>query len=477
MSSNLRLLVAIASFGDKNLAMLKTLIQSYRSMAMAVDVLVTSNAPKEQLGSDIEVVVGLPSENPWSLPFAHKRLFAERVDSYDLFIYSEDDMAVTESNIQAFIQVTKELASDELAGYIRYEVSPSGDRSIPDAHGPYHWKPESVRRRGPYTIAEFTNEHAGFYILTQAQLRRAIASGGFLRAPCEGRYGMLETAATDPYTNCGFRKVVCISTLEDFLIHHLSNRYVGKLGVSLPAFEHQVLTLMQIGNGIHPASTLCEVESKMPNGEWSKSYYENTCNRLLEMIPRDAKSLLSIGCGWGATEEQLKRRGTLVTALPLDSVIGAEASSRGIEVIYGSWQECFRQLDGRTFDCLLIANLLHLQRDLSGLFGQLSRFIERCGTLVIAGPNFHSIPIFLKRVLRREKYGRMDDFSNSGIETCGADEIATQIRKIGLSVRMLSWHDHQGPTFMSRIAPRFGGLLARGWILRAEHPSEKLVSC
>ena len=60
------------------------------------------------------------------------------------------------------------------------------------------------------------------------------------------------TAATDPYTNCGFRKVVCISSLEDFLIHHLSNRYVNQFGISLPAYQEQVQTLIEIRDGVHP---------------------------------------------------------------------------------------------------------------------------------------------------------------------------------------------------------------------------------
>jgi len=178
----LRLLLAIACYGEKNLELLKRVIHGYQHMAMDVDVVVVSDAPKA-LDPSVRVVVGLPSKNPWSLPFAHKKVLADGVDRYDLFVYSEDDMEVTEANIQAFLRATAELAPAEIAGFLRYEVNESGTRSLPDAHGGYHWRPESVKRRGSYTIAEFTNEHAGFYILTQTQLKKAIQSGGFLRAP------------------------------------------------------------------------------------------------------------------------------------------------------------------------------------------------------------------------------------------------------------------------------------------------------
>ena len=322
----LRFLVAIASFGEKNLEFLKKIIHRYQSMAMDVDVVVLSNAPKN-LGPTVRVIVGLPSKNPWSLPFGHKALFAENVERYDLFAYSEDDMDVTEKNIQAFLRVTPELKSREIAGYLRYEIGQSGIWSLPEVHAAFHWKPESIARRNGYTIGEFTNEHAAFYLLTQAQLREAITSGGFLRGPCVGRYDMLCTAATDPYINCGLRKVICVSALEDFLIHHVSNRYVGQLGLPLSSFKEQIKTIVDIGGKAHPASAICQTESKLLHGRWSKSYYEKTSEELLEMLPKSAKSVLSIGCGSGDTEVELKKHGIEVTAIPLDSIIGAAATT------------------------------------------------------------------------------------------------------------------------------------------------------
>ena len=184
----------------------------------------------------------------------------------------------------------------------------------------FHWKPESVARRGAHTFAEFTNEHAGFYMLTQSQLKRAIASGGFLRGPHRGRYDWPETAATDPYTSCGFKKVICVSELERFLVHHMPNPYVHQLDVSLDSFKEQIRTLMSIGEGLHPASTLCDVESAQMPRRWQKSYYERPSDELLNTVPSDANRILSIGSGWGATEARLLRGGVEVTAIPLDSV-------------------------------------------------------------------------------------------------------------------------------------------------------------
>ena len=74
-------------------------------------------------------MVGLPTKDPWSLPFGYKTIFGERMSQYDLFIYSEDDTLITERNIDAFVKVTKILPEEYIAGFIRHEISETG-RSI-----------------------------------------------------------------------------------------------------------------------------------------------------------------------------------------------------------------------------------------------------------------------------------------------------------------------------------------------------------
>jgi SAM-dependent methyltransferase len=464
----LRVLVAIASFGEKNLHFLKRLIEVYRGMAMDVDVVVHSNAPKD-LGPGVTVVVGLPSRNPWSLPFAHKALFAQRAGDYDLFVYTEDDMGVSEASLRAFLEVAPALNADEVAGYLRYEVDEKGDWSLPDMHGPFHWKPNSVRRRGRHIVAEFTNEHAGFYVLTRDQLKRAIASGGFLREPYEGQYGMLETAATDPYTACGFRKVICVSALEDFLIHHLPNRYVKQLGIPLAAAKEQVDTLTQILEGRHPATVLCEADSRLSRARYSKSYYESSQPELMRLIPAGAKSVLSVGCGWGLPEGELVGRGCAVTAIPLDSVIGASAARRGIETVYGDRQECFRRLESRTFDSVVVTNLLHLQEDPAGFLEDCCRLVGKGGALVIGGPNFTRLRSLIKRALDLRQRNRLKPFAYGGVNPCGPDSLTPAIEKAGLTVGVVKWLNPAAEGGAGKMLPeRFGCLTAMDWILQAK---------
>ena len=463
----LRLLVAIASYGEKNVTFLNQIIARYQRMAMKVDVVVLSEAPKD-LGPAVKVLVGLPSKNPWSLPFAHKKIFAQNVDKYDLFAYSEDDIEITEANLNAFLRVTAELNKNEIAGFQLYEVDESGRVTLPGVHGPFHWKPDSVRQRGAYVFAEFSNEHSASYVLTQAQLKRAIASGGFLREPYEGRYDMLCTAGTDPYTSCGFRKVLCISEIESFLLHHLPDRYAGKLGLSMEMFKEQIQILQRIQRGLHPATTLCETQSQMPRLRWSKSHYEAPCEEVLSMVPAGAKRILSVGCGWGAAEVRLQRHGAAITAVPLESVTAGVVARRGLEVVCGTLAQCLAQLGARTFDCILITNLLHLQPDPGRFLDQWSKFVGKSGTLVVSGPNFNHISDLIKRIVGINGYRKLHRFHQSGVSMCGPGTVARHLTNSGFNVTRMRWFDH---AVLGRQLPRtqmsLGGITAKYWVLRA----------
>jgi 2-polyprenyl-3-methyl-5-hydroxy-6-metoxy-1,4-benzoquinol methylase len=454
-----------------HLQYLKRIIQTYQSMAMDVHVVVLSEAQKD-LGPGVEVVVGLPSKNPWSLPFGHKRIFAENVDRYDLFVYSEDDIEATEDKIMAFLRLASVLKDDEIAGFQLYEVDSGGKVSLPGVHGPFHWKLDSVRRRGDCLVAEFTNEHSACYMVTQAQLKRAIASGGFLREPYAGRFDMLCSAGTDIYTNCGFSKVLCVSAIEDFLLHHLPNRYAGRVGLSLEMFKTQIQTLIDIRNGTHPASILCEAETKFSHRRWSKIYYKEPDQELLDMVPAEAKTVLSVGCGWGALEEHLIKRGARLTGLPIDSVIGGSTVRLGVEMIYRSLGEGLSHLEGRYFECVLVTDILHLQPNPWEVLEQCAQLIAPGGALVIQNHNFNYLPVLFRRALGLGEMRKLRSFAEGGVSAFGVSAVTRRLKALNYQVSATRWFNrphfnNAPPTNHLGIRKFLGRLMAEDWIIQA----------
>jgi hypothetical protein len=416
-----RVLVVIASYGRRNDAYLRRLIDEYRKMSFQVDIAVLSNLDKP-LPTGVELLVGMPSPNPWSLPFAHKRLFVERVDRYDLFVYSEDDTLLVERQLRAFLEVSKVLQEDEVAGFLRCEVAADGTWFYSSVHSHYHWDPESLCQRGGEAFARFTNEHSACFLLTRRQLRRAIASGGFDVAPHAGRYDMLVTAATDPYTQCGLRKVICLSRLRDFTCRHLTNKYLGRTGVDERLVGVQVSKMLELAAGGERPRVAIPVETRLPEERWSKSYYERCREDVVDLIPAGTQSVLSIGCGWGATEAALIEKGIRVSALPLDCVIGSVAESRGVSIVAGKPDSVIERLSTQPFDALLVLGLLHLIADPVDALRLYRRALRVGGRAVITCPNTGS---FSERV--RAALGRIDLGAFSGFQSCGVHRTSASI--------------------------------------------------
>lgn len=431
----LKILVAIASHGRTNDKYLSQLVREYRSMSFDIDIVVISNVQKD-VGEGVELRVESPKRSPWTLPFAHKKIFSQRRNDYDLFIYSEDDVLISEDNIRVFLEVSKVLPDDVIPGFIRFERSPDGAVSYPEVHGYFHWDPESVKAFGEYQFAGFTNEHSACYVITREQLRRAIESGGFLAERWDGKYDLICTASTDPYTHCGFKKMVCISHLEAFSVPHLSGKYSQTHSwVDAPEMRRQLSALLQIGQNGHRPKTLFQTESRLRGGLYSKSYYEPCSSEIFSIIPSNARSILSVGCGWGATEGQLAAKGLKVTAVPLDPVIPGGAEAAKVEIMSGDFQTAREKMAGRQFDCLLVSNILHLVDDPVKVLGSFAELLSRGSSAIIAVPNLLRLkmrydvakkvasysrirlPIILMKMHGDQSFKGLGDFDATGVRT------------------------------------------------------------
>lgn len=458
----MKILVAIANYGTGNDRYLSRVLDEFRKMSYDVDLVVTSNIAKS-IAADVEVIPGLPTKDPRSLPFAHKRIFAERLESYDMFIYTEDDILIGPRNVSALLRANEALADNELLGFFRSERDPLGKIYFPDAHFHYHWDAGSVSRRGEYAFARFTNLHSGCYALTKQQLRRAIASGGFLVQPHEGVYEPLETAATDPYTQCGFQKLICVSHIDDFIVPHLSNRYAGKGSLAAEDFYSQLKMLSSLSRNGKAKSTLFPVETNLLHQRWSKSYYEPCQGEAIALIPESAKELLSIGCGWGVTEKCLAERGKNVKAMPMDPVIAASAEARGVEIVHGDFKTARERLANERFDCILFSNVLHLVRDPAELLSAFAELLTPGGCVVASVPNLSKPRRILRRIRYRGHLANPKSYDESGMHATTGHTIQRWFRQAHLLPKRMVYENLEGksPSGLSSklVKPMFGPTL------------------
>lgn len=426
--TKIKTLVAIANFGLKNTKYLEKLLQAYRSMInYEVHIVVLSNIPKV-IGPDVELRVGLPDRDPWSLPFGYKEIFASQVEYYDLFIYSEDDTLIEESNIDAFLEVSKILPDKFVAGFLRYEISPEGTKYYSTIHGHFYWDPNSVQEIGKYLFAHYTNDHSACFILTRQQLKSAIASGGFLLPPRTGRYDMLVTAATDPYTQCGMKKVVCISHLNRFSLPHLPNKYTSLMGLPAVEMEWQLNALRKINAGELPKDTMVNPEAKFPLGFGSKSLREDPDPILSEIIADVNGLILVWGSGDGTAEEGLCRPDRRVGVVAVNAVMAECCRRRGL-LVFGAGKT--RHSGPVTpADAVVLADILHLADDPEKVLAELREWLKSSGRLVIRVPNFRDV-----RMIRRrwENPGYRIPLTReaTGVTAFTADQLTSILSKTG----------------------------------------------
>lgn len=429
----MRVLVAIANYGTKNAERLARLIAEYRSMPFQVHIVIIRETSREH-PADVQELVGLPTNDPWSLPFAHRALFMERVEDYDLFIYSEDDTLIREENIKAFLGAVETLPDNLIAGFLRYELYPDGSKNYPEIHGPFHWIPSSVVRFGHYVYAKLSNDHSACYMLTQKQLKQAIRSGGYSLSPHSGRYDLLCTAATDPYTQCGFARVICLSHLARFEVHHLPNAYLNRIGIGEADHSSQVAALLDILNKKRTDCELFVTEKPIACQGWNKDYYEPCHLDLLALIPLEAHRILSIGCGAGDTEAFLLKEGKDVTVIPLDSVIGSIAERRGLRLLPPDFARAFQLLGDERFDVILLPDVLQHVDAAKDILGLSVKHLSRCGVLVGSVPNLGPGRRLFARLLRRNSKWRSigGDFDETSVHLTSMPILKGWLRANGL---------------------------------------------
>jgi 2-polyprenyl-3-methyl-5-hydroxy-6-metoxy-1,4-benzoquinol methylase len=398
-----RILVVVANYGLKNNQYLEPILAGYRAMTYDVDIVLISDVPKK-FSPDIEIIVGMPTKDPHSLPFAHKKIFADRRNQYDLFIFTEDDILITEKNIEAFMWATRVLPKHYLAGFLRYEIYPDGSKNYDGAHHRYHWVPASVMNEGGDVFASFSNTHSACYFLTKDHLAKAIESGGFLVDPPMIKYGLIELNATHPYTQCGFEKVICISRLPDFSVLHLPNTYLGRLGTSESDMALQTEAMAGISSGQLSTEMLCEPEKKEPFIKWSKNYHEHGGEEVLDAIPSNAKKVLNVGGVMGITEAALLSRGMEVASIPIDPVVAQCIQAKGVRITPAHFGKAFEVMASERFDCILMVNIIqHLKEPVEVLSG-LRKMLSPDGCIILVAPKINCLKTWAKSIGKRKKW-------------------------------------------------------------------------
>ncbi len=226
-----KVLVCISNYGSDQIQYLyEVLHQYYKMKEFEFDVVLQTT---EQIdlrpfsGKRIFVEVFLPAIGR-GLAYQHRKVMIHLRNRYDLFIYTENDMLITEENLLAFCRETEKLPSQFICGFLRYERNRANlddkELYLIDCHPVAGVKEATFNIHGERYIS-IVNKHQGCFVVTRPQLEIAIKSGGFDSPPPPSMYGLLESAASDVYLRCGLIKLISVAEIDHLIVRHLSDKY------------------------------------------------------------------------------------------------------------------------------------------------------------------------------------------------------------------------------------------------------------
>lgn len=239
----MRVLIGITSYGTYHAGYLDRVLAEYASWPVDHRVLVFSESWKN-LGQRAICVVKDQLQSSLDLTWAHRERFAQQQDDYDYFLYAEDDILVSHKNIVAWL-VANEILGDGAcvpALFVK-ETALDGRVNYPQAHLPFGWTGEIAEIAG-HRFRRFSNVHPACCLLSQKQLKIAIASGRYVaEAHGNGPYAVREMACSGAFVECGLASTVDLTMFDDLTVEHLPANYFGVLGTSRERMKQEVTAM------------------------------------------------------------------------------------------------------------------------------------------------------------------------------------------------------------------------------------------
>jgi len=252
---SLKAFVTIAHFGVANRSHLLSVLKNWDAIPFGrLDILLLCTDPFESPPfSRIHLEIRYyPKAIGRNLPAEHRAFILERINDYDLIGYSEDDIQISKTNVQAFLHFSSILPLPFVPGFLRFERDSNGepvfiDTWINGAHLPVIQKRLTI---AGVSCLKMANDHQGCYLLTRDQLTFLVKSqqSAFLTVRpipghsgfffLNGGYGILESAATSIFAHNGLSRVIIIGdNIMAFAVEHLSGRYAKEMHVQVSRHE------------------------------------------------------------------------------------------------------------------------------------------------------------------------------------------------------------------------------------------------
>jgi GT2 family glycosyltransferase/glycosyltransferase involved in cell wall biosynthesis/SAM-dependent methyltransferase/Flp pilus assembly protein TadD len=152
-------------------------------------------------------------------------------------------------------------------------------------------------------------------------------------------------------------------------------------------YRHRMQRILEVAAG-------AEQRQRQPSSEAPPHYYRFARPELVALVPREAQTILDVGCGAGRMGEALKRR-QRCRAVGIEKCADAAAEARGRldEAIVADVEGDGLDLSDRTFDCVVCGDVLEHLREPGRVLSRLAQHLTPDGTVVASLPNVRNCEV------------------------------------------------------------------------------------
>ena len=201
------------------MSLFKRQLDEYRSLDADFHVNLAAGIDPADLKANPRITL-TTSPRGWGQTWTHRQRMIDRKDDYDVFVYQEADILITESVFHRILELTAKVPENWVVRPIRYEEDAAGEVCVLGC-----WEMGDRVEINGESFVELPPHYPACFVLTRGQLLRVIKKDAFSKTPKNMGYGISETAVLEPLVK-GFDRIVTPADIS-LLVHHVPNKYVN----------------------------------------------------------------------------------------------------------------------------------------------------------------------------------------------------------------------------------------------------------
>ena len=149
--------------------------------------------------------------------------------------------------------------------------------------------------------------------------------------------------------------------------------------------------------------------------ENKNNYYSKTRLEIFDLIPKnDKQNILEVGCGYGYTLKKLKEDGYASFTMGIEKNKNCQNKALQNKIDYFICDDVENVKDqiNKSFDVILFLDVLEHLVEPWDLFKEISKLLNKNGTIIISLPNIRNLAIIYKLIFKGtwdyQEYGILD---------------------------------------------------------------------